>query len=107
MIRGFNQCRICINAHWPVAALVFNFFRTNINFNLSGTRKILGELGLPGSFPLGRLFVFSCLVGRSAVAAPAGHPLGDIVALADSKFFAQSLVDQLGHVFWNQKLEVV
>ena len=57
-------------------------------------------------FSLGKLFVLGCLVGGSAVAAPAGHPLGHIVALADSKFFAQALVDQLGHVFWKPELKI-
>ena len=57
-------------------------------------------------FSLGKLFVLGCLVGGSAEAAPAGHALSDIVALADSKFFAQALVDQLGHVFWKSELKI-
>ena len=57
-------------------------------------------------FSLRKLFVFGCLVESSAVAAPAGHALGDIVALANPKFFAQALVDQLGHVFWKPELEI-
>ena len=57
-------------------------------------------------FSLGKLFVFGCLVGGSSVAAPARYPLGYVVALADSKFFAQALVDQLGHVFWEPQLKI-
>ena len=56
-------------------------------------------------FSLWKLFVLGRLVGGSAVAAPAGHALSDIVALADSKFFAQALVDQLGHVFWDFEIK--
>ena len=63
--------------------------------------------GFFAGFPLGKLFVLDCLVGGSAVAAPAGHALSDIVALADSEFFAQALVDQLGHVLGDGQLKVV
>ena len=56
-------------------------------------------------FSLEKLFIWGSLVGRSAVAAPAGHPLGDIVPLANPKLFAQPLVDQLGHVFWDNNVE--
>ena len=62
--------------------------------------------GFFAGFSLGKLFVLGRLVGGSAVAAPAGHALSDIVALADSKFFAQALVDQLGHVFWEPQLKI-
>ena len=57
-------------------------------------------------FSLGKLFVLGCLVGGSAVAAPAGYALSDIVALPDTKFFAQALVDQLWHVFWKPEFKV-
>ena len=58
-------------------------------------------------FSLVKLFVLGRLVGGSAVAAPAGHALGDIVALANAKFFAQALVDQLRHVLGDGQLKVV
>ena len=73
--------------------LGFQLSLQNINFIFSCGRKKNQHLAAQVSIFLEKNISPDYLFGYSSVAVPAGHPLGYIIALADSKLFAQSLVN--------------